>query len=66
MAIIEGADNINWTVMRVRLYALKLELAGLKGRRSAYAGIKREYGLRGTRQGVYDQFEQMVEALRPR
>lgn len=61
--MLEGADYIEWNVMRVRLYSLKREIAGLKGRRSAYAGIKREYGLRGTRQQVCKQLEGMLEAL---
>ena len=38
--------------------ALKLELLGMKSRGpSAYAIIKREYGLRGNRQSVFDQFK---------
>jgi len=37
--------------------ALKLELLGMKGRgRSAYSIIKQEYGLRGNKQSVLDQF----------
>ena len=38
--------------------ALKLELLGMKGRgRSAYSVIKSEFGLKGNRQSVYDQFK---------
>ena len=38
--------------------ALKLELLGMKGRgRSAYSVIKSEYGLKGNKQSVYDQFK---------
>ena len=37
--------------------ALKLEVLGMKGRgRSAYSIIKQEYGLRGNKQSVLDQF----------
>ena len=43
----------------IALYgALKLELLGMKSRGpSAYAIIKREYGLRGNKQSVFDQFK---------
>ena len=43
--------------------ALRLELQGLKRSRSpsAYAAIKREFGLRGNRERVYTQFCELVE-----
>lgn len=63
--VIEGKAQIEWTVMRLRLSALKLEMAGIKRRRSVYAAIKREYGLRGSKARVYEQFAAMVEAARP-
>ena len=40
---------------------LKMELMGLKFRQSTYALIKREFGFRGNRQKVYDQFVDYVE-----
>jgi len=40
---------------------LKSEIAGLRWRQSAYAMIKREYGLKGNRQKVLDQFNKIVE-----
>ena len=45
--------------------ALKLELLGMKGRgRSAYSVIKSEYGLKGNKQSVYDQFKAIrLEAI---
>ena len=42
--------------------ALRLEIKGIKSRRfSAYAIIKREFGLKGSRQWVLEQFCQLVE-----
>ena len=44
--------------------ALKLELLGMKRRgRSAYAIIKEEFNLKGNKQKVYDQFNQIVNTL---
>ena len=56
MSAITG-DNIDLFRMSILEKALKLELLGMKGRgRSAYSVIKSEYGLKGNRQSVYDQF----------
>lgn len=41
--------------------ALKLEVLGMKGRANAYAIIKREFGLKGTRKSVLEQFNTIVE-----
>jgi hypothetical protein len=56
MTIITG-DNIDLFRLSILEKALKLELLGMKGRgRSAYSVIKSEFGLKGNRQSVYDQF----------
>ena len=51
-------DQYRFVVLRA---ALKLEIAGMKRSRSpsAYSIIKREFGLRGNRQSVLDQFSTM-------
>lgn len=43
--------------------ALKLEIAGMRVSRgqTAYAMIKERFGLKGSKQKVYDQFSAMVE-----
>ena len=66
MTAITG-DNIDLFRMSVLEKALKLELLGMKGRgRSAYSVIKSEYGLKGNRQTVYDQFRQLrLEQINP-
>ena len=57
MSAITG-DNIDLFRMSILEKALKLELLGMKGRgRSAYSVIKSEFGLKGNRQSVYDQFK---------
>ena len=64
MSAITG-NNIDLFRMSVLEKALKLELLGMKGRgRSAYSVIKSEFGLKGNRQSVYDQFKVYVSSRR--
>jgi hypothetical protein len=45
--------------------ALKLELLGMKhSRGSVYALIKKEFGLKGSKQKVYDQFNEFIESTK--
>ena len=62
MTAITGTD-IDLFRMSVLEKALRLELLGMKGRgRSAYSVIKSEFGLKGNRQSVYDQFKVYVSS----
>ena len=64
MTAITG-DNIDLFRMSVLEKALRLELLGMKGRgRSTYSVIKSEFGLKGNRQSVYDQFKVYVSSRR--
>ena len=64
MTAITG-DNIDLFRMSILEKALRLELLGMKGRgRSAYSVIKSEFGLKGNRQSVYDQFKVYVSSRR--
>ena len=64
MQVIEGKENIELYRLAVLEKALKLELIGLKGRgRSAYSVIKSEFGLKGNKQKVYDQFVQLRQEM---
>ena len=64
MTAITG-DNIDLFRMSVLEKALRLELLGMKGRgRSAYSVIKSEFGLKGNRQSVYEQFKVYVSSRR--
>lgn len=60
MQIITG-NNIDLYRMKVLKGALKLELLGMKAHRgrSAYSIIKSEFGLKGNKQKVFNQFEQL-------
>ena len=45
--------------------ALKLEILGMKRRgQSVYSIIKNEFGLKGNKQRVFEQFSAKVEALK--
>lgn len=62
MMIFTG-KGIDFFQLAVRKAALGLELKGMKRHgRSAYSICKEVYGLRGTRQSVYDQMTELVEA----
>ena len=64
MSAITG-ENIDLFRMSILEKALTLELLGMKGRgRSAYSVIKSEFGLKGNRQSVYDQFKVYVSSRR--
>ena len=61
--IITGAENIQAYRMKVLKSALKMELLGMKGRgRSAYSIIKSEFSLKGNKQKVFEQFEQLCNS----
>ena len=45
--------------------ALRLEVVGLKGRgKSAYAIAKQELGVKGNKQKVLDQVNQMIQSMK--
>ena len=60
------------TPYKIELYALlslraalRMEVAGLKGRgKSAYAIAKQELGIKGNRQKVLDQVNQMIQSMK--
>jgi|TARA_R110000751_G_scaffold294255_1_gene402142 hypothetical protein len=61
--IITGKENIQAYRMKVLKSALKMELLGMKGRgRSAYSIIKSEFSLKGNKQKVFEQFEQLCNS----
>jgi len=44
---------------------LKLEVVGLKGRgRAAYSVLKQELGIKGNKQKVLDQVNQMIQSMK--
>ena len=45
--------------------ALRMEVAGLKGRgKSAYAIAKQELGIKGNKQKVLDQVHEMIQSIK--
>lgn len=61
--LVEGPQAIAFYRMASLKHALKLEIAGIRVRRgfSAYATIKREFGLKGSREAVLHRFSAMVD-----
>jgi len=60
--IITGKENIANVRLITLRSALKLELLGMKRRgRSVYSIIKEEFGLKGNKQKVFDQFSKIVQ-----
>jgi len=63
MSSIKTPEQINMFHQRTLLKGLELELIGMKRRgRSCYAIVKQEYGLKGNKQSVYDQFKAISDA----
>jgi len=62
--MIVGEKNTRLFNMIAQKSTLKLEIAGLKhsSGRSVYAHIKREYGLKGSKSSVLEQFTKLIEA----
>ena len=64
-----GQDEILVRNMEVLKSMLKLELIGLKrsrGKQTAYAMIKENFGISGSKKRVYDQFCEIVENAKGR
>lgn len=60
--VIDTPAGIDFAQMAARKGALKLELIGLKRRgRSMYSICKEAYGLKGSKQSVFDQMQSMVD-----
>jgi len=61
-ALLDKPDQIQAFRARVLLRGLKLETLGMTKRgASCYSIIKQEYGLKGSKQKVYDQFKNMLD-----
>lgn len=61
--MISEPSQIELARMRIMLSALKLEIFGMRhSRGSVYAMIKRQFGLKGSKQSVHDQLKQLVDA----
>ena len=64
--VLDEFQKIRWFALRTLLSRLELEMGGLKGRGpTAYATIKRTYGLSGSREADHRQYKLMVEDSLP-
>ena len=63
--VITGDDTILFSIIALES-ALRLEAKGMKmsSGRSAYSIVKDRYGLKGSKQRVLEQFNQIVNELR--
>lgn len=61
--VVTGEEDIQFARMLTLKHALHLETMGMSRRgRSVYSIVKEEFGLKGSKQKVYDQFCKMVDA----
>lgn len=63
MSTLDTPDAVQAYHMLVQYHALKLEIMGMKhsSGRSVYAHIKRTYNLKGSKQSVLDQFNDILK-----
>ena len=63
MQVYDTPEAIDRFRLRALRGALKMEIFGMKRRgRSAYSIIKKEFGLKGNKQSVLEQFEKLIGA----
>ena len=63
--IIDNPNHIELYRMMTQRQALKLEIYGMKPRgKSAYVLIKEQYGLKGSKQRVLEQFTKIIEDIK--
>ena len=63
--MITGSENINLYRLITLKHALKLETLGMKKKgKSAYAVVKKELNLKGSKQKVYEQLENIINIMK--
>ena len=63
MQVYDTPEAIDLFRMRALRGALKMEILGMQRRgQSAYSMIKQEFGLKGNKQSVLEQFEKLIGA----
>jgi len=61
MQVYDTPEAIDQFRLRALRSALKMEILGMKRRgQSAYSIIKQEFGLKGNKQSVLEQFEKLI------
>ena len=65
MNIIDNPEDIDLYSIMTKRSALVMEMKGMKRRgRSAYSIIKEEFGLKGSKQRVFEQLTEIIEAIK--
>ena len=65
MMIADTPDKIEWTRLLYLRYGLRMEVEGLKSRgRSAYSIAKEELGIKGNKQKVLEQVNEMIQSVK--
>lgn len=68
MNVLDTPTQIEMFRCKTLLRGLRLEIAGMKMSRgrSCFSIIKSDFGLKGSKQSVYDQFKLMLEQVNER
>ena len=65
MIVANKPHEIEWTKLLYIRYGLRMEVEGLKSRgRSAYSIAKEELGIKGNKQKVLDQVNEMIQSIK--
>ena len=64
MIILDTPEKIDIARFLALRSALKLECLGMRGRSSAYAIVKSEYGFKGTKKSVLQQMEKIIKEFK--
>ena len=63
--MITNPEDIDLYSIMTKRSALVMEMQGMKRRgRSAYSIIKEEFGLKGSKQKVFEQLTEIIEAIK--
>ena len=63
--IIDNPEDIDLYSIMAKRSALVLEMRGMKRRgRSAYSLIKEEFGLKGSKQRIFEQLTEIIEIIK--
>ena len=61
MTVLDTPEKIERFRLLTLRQALRLEMMGLRGRFNAYAIIKQELGIKGTRESVFNQLSRLLD-----
>lgn len=64
MIILDTPEKIDMARFLTLRSALKLECLGMRGRSSAYAIVKAEYGFKGSKKSVLEQMEKIIKEFK--